>query len=329
MNNVIQLNKNNYISDNRIIKLFEDIDKSIKKVTIKYKDEVNIYFFQLCDYFYNVYNKVKNNRWINKTGTDKFLSYYNLILADETNELDIIFLQLEYIKLFDTVKFELFNLNNNEVKSLINHFFELEEDNIDISLYKKIVKYLQLPQINDIIYDSESNSEKKGRFVDVILLIKSGYNYLEIINMFNEISDDFEDLTTGIITIDKIHKYYINESTLFVNNENQDSDTLHSKINCSLTNNQFNNIDKIVLLNGYSDSLKNKFIFVVQKIESMKVNLYSKLVLISDLVELFIYFKDKLDKLDIENILILLTYKNINEYDWERSFDDLERSKLK
>ncbi len=59
----------------------------------------------------------------------------------------------------------------------------------------------------------------------------------------------------------------------------------------------------------------NKFVILMRFSQSISKNLIENLENISDCIDIILYYKDKIDKINIEVLKQLLIYKIINKFD--------------
>ena len=111
MNKVIEFKKNNNLEINeQLLYLFDELDKEIK-IFVNSSEYDTELFDDLISYFYEVYNKVKNNSY-NNVSTTKFLTKFNSI-TDEKDKTDKLINSLEYIRLYDILKGNLFKADDD------------------------------------------------------------------------------------------------------------------------------------------------------------------------------------------------------------------------
>lgn len=293
--------------NNKIIELFDNLYSNTRKFIYQNKDIIDKYFYDLFSYFNKVYDKVKNNMWLNNTMSEEFYNKYDLVTFDEVEYSRLTF-QLEYIRLVDTSRIDVLKMDDEYIRLLFNSLIEF--DDINIKTYQRVVHGLSNAIIKEII-DKIDNKRKKYMMMDIISMLIDGHTYLDIKIECNGMYMDTEEnsdynLDAGIITIDKIHDYYIDQAIIM-------------KELCN--SNSFNNIDKILLIKGYNNSIQLKFIELIKVIRKCKKNLMDELDCISDLVEIFLYYKDQINNIDIEDLETILFYKNINKLNIEETND--------
>ena len=138
MNKVIEFKKNNNLEINeQLLYLFDELDKEIK-IFVNSSEYDTELFDDLINYFYEVYNKVKNNSY-NNVSTTKFLTKFNSI-TDEKDKTDKLINSLEYIRLYDILKGNLFKAGDEIVKLMLYLPWEFD---IDKEFFNNVIKYFQ------------------------------------------------------------------------------------------------------------------------------------------------------------------------------------------
>ena len=132
---------------------------------------------------------------------------------------------------------------------------------------------------------------------------------LENLNKDKEAYVNEDRLDSGIFTIDRIYKYYINQ----VNNLSQILDV-------ELGVKTIININRIKYIKKLNQSTQMKFIELIKMIKNIKLGLINEIEGISNLVEIFDHFKDEIDKIEIDTLKNLFSFMfinklNINEID--------------
>lgn len=272
------------------------------------------YYDILFKDFFVIHDKLKKDKWSDPNNID-FLNKFERITYDE-DKINKYTNKLEYIRLYDKFKKEILNLSDESVK-IIFHLVYVFYQNIDS--FSEIIKWFNHPIIKKVI-DSENNYQMKLDLAESLTeTILEGNNPLEYaISIQNEHKileeEKTDDLTNGIITIERIHEYFSKQAFY---------------LNCLLESSQINkqiiNINKMLVIRKFGNSVEIKFISLINIILESTNILIEQLKLVSDLVEIFIYYREKIDKIDISKIESLLFYKNINEKSIEEVSDFFER----
>lgn len=308
MNKVIEFKKNNNLEINeQLLYLFDELDKEIKIFvnSSEYDEEL---FDDLISYFYEVYNKVKNNSY-NNVSTTKFLTKFNSI-TDEKDKTDKLINSLEYIRLYDILKGNLFKADDEIVKLMLYLPWEFD---IDKEFFNNIIKYFQNDTMKKSINEETDRTKKVNKFLEYCDVIEKGYNPILMCNDSKEKTEEIS-LDSGIMTIDRIYNYYMNQANSLRNiTENVPSDEI------------LNELEKILLIKKFNNKIQNKFILIARNIDSNCNALIDKLNCISSLVIIFLHFKDKLDIMDINILESMVLYKTMNETSIENVEEIYER----
>lgn len=307
MNKVIEFKKNNNLEVNgQLLYLFDELDKEIK-IFVNSSEYDTELFDDLISYFYEVYNKVKNNSY-NNVSTTKFLTKFNSI-TDEKDKTDKLINSLEYIRLYDILKGNLFKAGDEIVKLMLYLPWEFD---IDKEFFNNVIKYFQNDTMKKSI-NEETDRKKVNKFLEYCDVIEKGYNPILMCNDSKEKTEEIS-LDSGIMTIDRIYNYYINQANSLRNiTDNVPSDEI------------LNELEKILLIKKFNNKIQNKFILIARNIDSNCNVLIDKLNCISSLVIIFLHFKDKLDIMDINILESMVLYKTMNETSIENVEEIYER----
>lgn len=308
MNKVIEFKKNNNLEVNgQLLYLFDELDKEIK-IFVNSSEYDTELFDDLISYFYEVYNKVKNNSY-NNVSTTKFLTKFNCI-TDEKDKTDKLINSLEYIRLYDMLKGNLFKADDEIVKLMLYLPWEFD---IDKEFFNNVIKYFQNDTMKKSINEETDRTKKVNKFLEYCDVIEKGYNPILMCNDSKEKTEEIS-LDRGIMTIDRIYNYYINQANSLRNiTENVPSDEI------------LNELEKILLIKKFNNKIQNKFILIARNIDSNCNALIDKLKCISSLVIIFLHFKDKLDIIDINILESMVLYKTMNEASIENVEEIYER----
>lgn len=308
MNKVIEFKKNNNLEINeQLLYLFDELDKEIK-IFVNSSEYDTELFDDLISYFYEVYNKVKNNSY-NNVSTTKFLTKFNSI-TDEKDKTDKLINSLEYIRLYDILKGNLFKAGDEIVKLMLYLPWEFD---IDKEFFNNVIKYFQNDTMKKSINEETDRTKKVNKFLEYCDVIEKGYNPILMCNDSKEKTEEIS-LDKGIMTIDRIYNYYINQAnSLRSITENVPSDEI------------LNELEKILLIKKFNNKIQNKFILIARNIDSNCNVLIDKLKCISSLVIIFLHFKDKLDIMDINILESMVLYKTMNETSIENVEEIYER----
>lgn len=294
MDKVIEFNNADYVKfDNKkIVDLFDEINKSIQNLD---EEDLNA-IYDLISYFNRVYESVKNNSWLNSFLLEKFYSKFNTITY-KNDIYDKVLYQLEYIRLIDITKGEELKEDDEYIKLIVASLSNIED--VNILTYNKVIHDLNNPIIKEIINKLESFDDRMHEMIGIISLLFENKTCSDIKLLYDKIDGGIDNYNLDInsTTIDKIREYYVKKFLSFKENF------------------YYNNIEKIALIKEFSDSIQFKFIGLVKLIREYNHSLIEEFGLISDLVEVFLYYQDKIDKIDIDKLESILAYKHINDAD--------------
>lgn len=308
MNKVIEFKKNNNLEINeQLLYLFGELDEEIKNFvnSSEYNEEL---FDDLVSYFYEVYNKVKNDSY-NNVSTTKFLTKFNGI-TDEKDKTDKLINSLEYIRLYDVLKGNLFKVDDEIVKLMLYLPWEFD---VDKEFFNNVIKYFQNDAIKKSIKEETDRIKKVNKFLEYCDAIEKGYNPILMRNDSKEKTEEIS-LDSGIMTIDRIYNYYINQAN-----------SLRSITESVPSDDILNELEKILLIKKFNNKIQNKFILIARSIDSNCNVLIDKLNCMSNLVIIFLHFKDKIDIMDINILESMVLYKTVNEASIENVEEVYER----
>ena len=290
-----------------MLNIFNDIHKYIHKQNMI--STVNEDIIELIDAFYIIYDKLKNDEWNNPSDVI-FLKKFNNVTKSDV-KLKEYLNKMEYIKIYDILKKELTDLSEEQIRLLISSTSIF--DDLDDSMYKNIVKCFSNSLIMKDLNEPMDFQNRVNKLVDYIECIQIGEDpinvSLENLNKDKEVYANEDRLDSGIFTIDRIYKYYINQ----VNNLSQILDV-------ELGVKTIININRIKYIKKLNQSTQMKFIELIKMIKNIKLGLINEIEGISNLVEIFDHFKDEIDKIEIDTLKNLFSFMfinklNINEID--------------
>ena len=277
----------------KILEMFKKIENDVIENEEELKN--NKYYIYLVNYFYEVYNKLKDNKW-NSSNDLKFINKFNCLIKED--KLFECINELEYVRLYDMLKEKLVNLDEQSINLLIYIPYEFQD--LNKKEYEQIIKYLLNKIIKDNINKEKDFKRKKDKIIDYVELYKNGYNLIEIA-LEDKNNEHIDNLDTGILSADRIYNYYINQA---YNLKKLTNDVPNEYI--------INNIKKIKKLDNVC---YNKFVILMRFSQSISKNLIENLENISDCIDIIFYYKYKIDKINIEVLKQLLIYKIINKFD--------------
>lgn len=290
-----------------MLNIFNDIHKYIHSQNMISTSNEDI--VELINDFNAIYNKLKKDEWNNPSDII-FLKKINNVTKSDV-KLKEYLNKMEYIKIYDILKKELTDLSEEQIRLLISSTSIF--DDLDDSMYKNIVKCFSNSLIMKDLNEPTDFQNRVYKLVDYIECIQMGEDpinvSLENLNKDKEVYANEDGLSSGIFTIDRIYKYYINQ----VNNLSQILDV-------ELGVKTIININRIKYIKKLNQSTQMKFIELIKMIKNIKLGLINEIEGISNLVEIFDHFKDEIDKIEIDTLKNLFSFMfinklNINEID--------------
>ncbi|GEM_PF-3771171 len=290
-----------------MLNIFNDIHKYIHSQNMINTSNEDI--VELINDFNAIYDKLKKDEWNNPSDIIFLKKISNVTKSDV--KLKEYLNKMEYIKIYDILKKELTDLSEEQIRLLISSTSIF--DDLDDSMYKNIVKCFSNSLIMKDLNEPMDFQNRVNKLVDYIECIQMGEDpinvSLENLNKDKEVYVNEDRLDSGIFTIDRIYKYYINQ----VNNLSQILDV-------ELGVKTIININRIKYIKKLNQSTQMKFIELIKMIKNIKLGLINEIEGISNLVEIFDHFKDEIDKIEIDTLKNLFSFMfinklNINEID--------------
>lgn len=290
-----------------MLNIFNDIHKYIHSQNMISTSNEDI--VELINDFNAIYDKLKKDEWNNPSDII-FLKKINNVTKNDVKLREYLN-KMEYIKIYDILKKELTDLSEEQIRLLISSTSIF--DDLDDSMYKNIVKCFSNSLIMKDLNEPTDFQNRVYKLVDYIECIQMGEDpinvSLENLNKDKEVYANEDGLSSGIFTIDRIYKYYINQ----VNNLSQILDV-------ELGVKTIININRIKYIKKLNQSTQMKFIELIKMIKNIKLGLINEIEGISNLVEIFDHFKDEIDKIEIDTLKNLFSFMfinklNINEID--------------
>ncbi len=290
-----------------MLNIFNDIHKYIHSQNMINTSNEDI--VELINDFNAIYDELKKDEWNNPSDII-FLKKINNVTKSDVKLREYLN-KMEYIKIYYILKKELTDLSEEQIRLLISSTSIF--DDLDDSMYKNIVKCFSNSLIMKDLNEPMDFQNRVNKLVDYIECIQMGEDpinvSLENLNKDKEVYVNEDRLDSGIFTIDRIYKYYINQ----VNNLSQILDV-------ELGVKTIININRIKYIKKLNQSTQMKFIELIKMIKNIKLGLINEIEGISNLVEIFDHFKDEIDKIEIDTLKNLFSFMfinklNINEID--------------
>ena len=290
-----------------MLNIFNDIHKYIHSQNMINTSNEDI--VELINDFNAIYDELKKDEWNNPSDII-FLKKINNVTKSDVKLREYLN-KMEYIKIYYILKKELTDLSEEQIRLLISSTSIF--DDLDDSMYKNIVKCFSNSLIMKDLNEPMDFQNRVNKLVDYIECIQMGEDpinvSLENLNKDKEVYVNEDRLDSGIFTIDRIYKYYINQ----VNNLSQILDV-------ELGVKTIININRIKYIKKLNQSTQMKFRERIKMIKNIKLGLINEIEGISNLVEIFDHFKDEIDKIEIDTLKNLFSFMfinklNINEID--------------
>ena len=237
-----------------MLNIFNDIHKYIHSQNMISTSNEDI--VELINDFNAIYDKLKKDEWNNPSDII-FLKKINNVTKNDVKLREYLN-KMEYIKIYDILKKELTDLSEEQIRLLISSTSIF--DDLDDSMYKNIVKCFSNSLIMKDLNEPTDFQNRVNKLVDYIECIQMGEDpinvSLENLNKDKEVYANEDGLDSGIFTIDRIYKYYINQ----VNNLSQILDV-------ELGVKTIININRIKYIKKLNQSTQMKFIELIKMIK--------------------------------------------------------------
>ena len=119
----------------KILEMFKKIENDVIENEEELKNDK--YYIYLVNYFYEVYNKLKDNKW-NSSNDLKFINKFNCLIKED--KLFECINELEYVRLYDMLKEKFVNLDEQSINLLIYIPYEFQD--LNKKEYEQIIRYL-------------------------------------------------------------------------------------------------------------------------------------------------------------------------------------------
>lgn len=307
MADIIKLENRTKINQ-RMLKIFKRISKYID--TGKCDVFVEDYYANLVDKFNVIHQNLKNDKYSISLNLDFLNKFKKSTNIKDKNDRHLA--QLRYVMLYDEIGKDFLKLSEEYIKMIVSHNYMIDE----IDEYKEIIKYITNPIIKKDI-DKEDNYEKRftcfSNYVDCILngddpfiLANSGESNIKKSNDDKTINEQLDEVKKECIEYSKYDKKLTEE---------------------------MEKLKKITEIKLFTEIAKTKFLELIDYIKSQEMNDEEKVVAVSSLVDLFIYFVDRqedFEKMDTGILKALLSFKIASQIPKEEAiqiYEDYKRSR--
>lgn len=276
MSNVINFNEKK-----EKLEILKKVFKTIDLNTTDYieKNDCDDKFVRLYEIFKDIEEDVFDNSWLGINQVDCFINNLKKLNCNDNNKLSLI---MEYIVMVDASSYEVLKKDQSFIYTLTKTLDEINDAGVE--LYEKIYMSLDNKIVEKII-SNVSDDDKVLILENVINLLLSGNNIIQIEKMFKRDENKKESKINDFTSVDEIKNYYQKYMLLE---------------------------DKISLLNDFNNITKNKFIKMVNDIKNENYGSLKTVQLIKDLTDIFLYLNDDINVYSIDTIKCILFYKNVN-----------------
>lgn len=327
MGKVIEFNSEYFETTNEIKKILFNavLDSKDNKNEYDYSEDETLEYLE--NYVLNLLPKLEKRNWLSKEKQQKFIDSYQEI----TNAKELIskvFYQLEFIYLTDLDP-SLLNESNEYIKLMIENldvYFEEDISITNIQFIKELLSKLKTTPIRNLFkkFDKEDNYTMN----DVIELLLRGEDPLAVSVIIKEIDSIVDDdITEGILTIDRVHSYYYEQSTIIAGmrdaaQEHQEEvkDNVEKIYNYKIVD----DVNRILYLKRYNEKYKTIFLTLVKEINEMSINLIQNIELVTTLTDILLHYEERIEELDIDTLKTMTFFATINRFT-EIDYNELDK----
>ena len=251
--------------------VINEINKVINEFTDLDEDTINELKY-LENYIRELSLKIENKNWKSKTVEERFIDTYDYFKEIKDDELWKVFCISELIY-FTDINSSILD-ENKDYTNLILVALDTNMEEIGIKskeVINKVISDVEKPIIKNVF--NSYDEDKSYKMIDIVDGLSSGIDLITVSNWYKdekELENDSYSLKNGILTIDRIYNYYIEQEyynylfkKLALEQHNEDTKKLEQEHNYNTSI-----LNKILLLNSYSESDKLKYIDTIRKINS-------------------------------------------------------------
>ena len=298
MDNVIDIS-DRFNIQNKKLEIFNNVVK--KKDLRKRISSYEVHYQDLLINFDNIYGKLQKGLWSNKSD-NQFVNGFDAITSSDNDEQKYIN-ELEFISLYDLLKDDLFKIKEEYISVLLYTYTLFEK--VSKTEYKKLIEYLSNKQIISKLDEKTTDGERETEIFDYLECIMNGINPTAEVLFVDENENQSNTLNDGILTIDKIYNFYIEQAIFLKSYDIINEDVL-------------SDISKILLIKKYSNKNQIKFIELSKIVKKISPNLLQNIENIISLTNIFLSFDKEIDNISLdtlEKMLIdkIMPKKNIDE----------------
>lgn len=298
MDNVIDIS-DRFNIQNKKLEIFNNVAK--KKDLRKRISSYEVHYQDLLTNFDKIYDKLQKGLWSNRSD-NQFVNRFEAITSSDNDEQKYIN-ELEFISLYDLLKDDLYKIKEEYISVLLYTYTLFEK--VSKTEYKKLIECLSNEQIISKLDKKTTDGEREAEIFDYFECIMNGINPTAEVLFVDENENQSNTLNNGILTIDKIYNFYI-EQAIFLKSYD------------ILNENVLSDISKILLIKKYSNKNQIKFIELSKIVKEISTNLLQNIENIISLTNIFLSFDKEIDNISLdtlEKMLIdkIMPKKNIDE----------------
>ena len=298
MDNVIDIS-DRFNIQNKKLEIFNNVAK--KKDLRKRISSYEVHYQDLLTNFDKIYDKLQKGLWSNRSD-NQFVNGFEAITSSDNDEQKYIN-ELEFISLYDLLKDDLYKIKEEYISVLLYTYTLFEK--VSKTEYKKLIECLSNEQIISKLDKKTTDGEREAEIFDYFECVMNGINPTAEVLFVDENENQSNTLNNGILTIDKIYNFYI-EQAIFLKSYD------------ILNENVLSDISKILLIKKYSNKNQIKFIELSKIVKEISTNLLQNIENIISLTNIFLSFDKEIDNISLdtlEKMLIdkIMPKKNIDE----------------
>lgn len=298
MDNVIDIS-DRFNIQNKKLEIFNNVAK--KKDLRKRISSYEVHYQDLLTNFDKIYDKLQKGLWSNRSD-NQFVNRFEAITSSDNDEQKYIN-ELEFISLYDLLKDDLYKIKEEYISVLLYTYTLFEK--VSKTEYKKLIECLSNEQIISKLDKKTTDGEREAEIFDYFECIMNGINPTAEVLFVDENENQSNTLNNGILTIDKIYNFYIEQAIFLKSYDILNEDVL-------------SDISKILLIKKYSNKNQIKFIELSKIVKEISTNLLQNIENIISLTNIFLSFDKEIDNISLdtlEKMLIdkIMPKKNIDE----------------
>ena len=298
MDNVVDIS-DRFNIQNKKLEIFNNVAK--KKDLRKRISSYEVHYQDLLTNFDKIYDKLQKGLWSNRSD-NQFVNGFEAITSSDNDEQKYIN-ELEFISLYDLLKDDLYKIKEEYISVLLYTYTLFEK--VSKTEYKKLIECLSNEQIISKLDKKTTDGEREAEIFDYFECVMNGINPTAEVLFVDENENQSNTLNNGILTIDKIYNFYIEQAIFLKSYDILNEDVL-------------SDISKILLIKKYSNKNQIKFIELSKIVKEISTNLLQNIENIISLTNIFLSFDKEIDNISLdtlEKMLIdkIMPKKNIDE----------------